>query len=314
MSKKITLIYPFAYGYFDFVIQELQSNPNVLVTDIKTELIKYHYPNLFAKIKNGIKKIFGSNIKTEYFQQEILKQIKEKQDIIFIIRPDLMEDSFLLELKKQSKKFIAYYYDSCKKLPRQIDLIPLFDEVFSYEKNDIEKYHFKTTHNFIYDENIEQVALKYDIYNVSSYDSRINELEKISDDFVNAGFKIYFLLFWFKKLQFPNLISTTEYLNLEDSKKLIAQSKSMLDLQRNDQNGLSFRVFESLGYRKKLLTTNSAVKDFDFFHPNNILIIDPEKLNVSEVRQFLEIPYTEIADEILEKYRVNTFVKNIFKP
>lgn len=312
-SKKITLIYPFAYGYIDFVIKELQSNQNITVTDIKTDLIKYTYPTLFVKIWNGITKLFGSNIKKKYFSREILKQIKEKQDIIFIIRPDLLENSLLAELKKSTDCFIAYYYDSCKKYPRQIEIIDFFDEIYSYEKEDIEKYGFIETSNFIYDETIESQPIQYDIFNVSSYDSRIEEIDKISNILFSAGLQIYFVLFWFEKLAYPHLQSVTKYLSLDETKKLISRSRAMIDIQRKDQKGLSFRTFESLGYKKKLITTNASVKDYDFYHPNNIFIIDSNHLDPEEIKKFLELSYIDIPQEITNKYTVKSFTKKIFK-
>jgi len=312
-SKKITLIYPFAYGYIDFVVQELQSNGNIQVTDIKTDTIKYTYPNIFVKIWNGITKLFGSNIKKKYFAKQILQQIKEKQDIIFVIRPDMMEISLLKELKQNTKTFIAYFYDSCKKYPKQLEIAHFFDEIYSYEKEDIEKYNFIETSNFIYDEKLEPEEIKYDIFNVSSYDSRIDEINRISTELSDAGFNIYFVLFWFEKLVYPHLISTTEYLSLKETKKLISQSKAMIDIQRQDQKGLSFRTFESLGYRKKLITTNIAVKNYDFYHPNNILVIDSNNLNPDEIKKFLELDYVEISPDIIKKYTVESFTKKIFK-
>ncbi|WP_261510072.1 hypothetical protein [Chryseobacterium paludis] len=311
--KKITLIYPFAYGYIDFIVQELQSIPNVKVTDLKTDIIKYKYPNIFVKIWNGVTKLFGSNVKKKYLRQQILQKIKEKQDIIFIIRPDLLENSLLKELKNNTACFIAYYYDSCKKYPRQIEIIHFFDEIYSYEKEDIEKYHFIETSNFIYDETLQSLPIKYDIFNVSSYDSRIDEIDRISKTLSDAGFIIYFALFWYEKLVYPHLHSITEYLSLNETKKLISESKAMIDIQRKDQRGLSFRTFESIGYRKKLITTNPAVKDYDFYHPNNILIVDSDQLDTAEIKKFLESEYVEIPRDIINKYTVKSFIKKIFK-
>ena len=313
MTKRITLIYPFAYGYIDFVVNELQSYSGIIVTDIKTDSIKYTYPNLVSKIWNGITKIFGKNIKKEFLKSQILDKIKEKQDIIFIIRPDLIEDSLLKELKEKTNCFIAYYYDSCKKYPRQIEIADIFDEIYSYEKEDIENYGFIETTNFIYDEQIESGEIKYDVFNISSFDSRINEIEKISKLLSENGFKINFILFWFEKLNYPYLTSITEYLSLDQTKQFISQSKAIIDIQRDDQKGLSFRTFESLGYRKKLITTNSSVKNYDFYNPNNILVINSESLNIGNLKKFLELPYIAISREVLDKYTVGTFVKKIFK-
>ncbi len=312
-AKKITLIYPFSYGYIDFVVNELKSHTDFIVTDIKTDLITYAYPHFPAKIWNGITKIFGKNIKKESFRNQILNRISGEQDIIFIIRPDLLEPALLKNLKENTKNFIAYYYDSCQKYPQQVEIASFFDEVYSYEKEDIEKYNFIETSNFIYDEVLEQEEIKYDIFNVSSYDTRINEIDKLSTKLAEAGLKIYFVLFYFEKLVYKNLHSVTEYLSLQETKKLIAQSKAMIDIQRKDQKGLSFRTFESLGYRKKLITTNKMVKNFDFFHPNNMLIIDSKNTNVEEIKKFLDLPYTEISKDILDQYHLKNFTKKIFK-
>lgn len=311
--KKITLIYPFAYGYIDFVAKELQSYNDVEITDIKTDTIKYKYPNLFVKMWNGFTKIFGKNLKKDFFKKQILQQITEKQDIIFIIRPDLLDVSLLEHLKQKTDNFIAYYYDSCKKYPKQLEITHFFDEIYSYEKEDIEKYNFIETSNFIYSEDLKTEKIKYDIFNISSYDSRIEEINDLAKALSEGGLRNYLVIFWHEKLFYPRLISTTKYLSLEETKKLIAQSKAMIDIQRTDQSGLSFRTFESLGYRKKLITTNKTVKDYDFYHPNNILIINSSKIDIEEIKNFLELPYVEISQDILQKYSVKNFVKKIFK-
>ncbi|PUB33438.1 hypothetical protein C8J95_10329 [Elizabethkingia sp. YR214] len=312
-SKKITLIYPFAYGYIDFVVQELLLKQDIVITDIKTDSIKYTYPNIFVKLWNGITKLVGSNLKKKYFSQQILQQITEKQDIIFVIRPDLLETSLLKVLKRNTHRFIAYYYDSCKKYPKQLEISAFFDEIYSYEKEDIEKYNFLEASNFIYDENIETQQILYDIFNVSSYDSRIDEINNISKILFDAGFKIHFVLFWFEKLVYPYLHSTTKYLSLNETKKIISQSKAMIDIQRIDQKGLSFRTFESIGYRKKLITTNAMVQNYDFYHPNNMLVINSENMDVNKIKRFLELPYVEISQDIINKYNVKNFTKKIFK-
>lgn len=310
---KITLIYPFAYGYIDFVVKELKSYPNTVVSEIKTDLIKYQYPNKFVKLKNGITKLFGKNIKKEYFRNEVLKNLDEHQDIVFIIRPDQLDNSLLNQIKKRTGKLIAFYYDSCKKYPRQVDILHFFDEVFSYEKIDIDTYGFTEANNFIYDTEILEEPIKYDIFNISSYDSRIDEIDQTSQELVRFGFNIHFILFWFQKLSYPNLICVTEYLTLQQTKKLIAQSKAIMDIQRKDQEGLSFRTFESLGYQKKLITTNKKVLNYDFYHPNNILFVETDKLNHDEIENFLSLPYQELSQEMIEKYSVQKFVKNVFK-
>lgn len=313
MKKRISLIYPFAYGYVDCIVNELQSYSDILVTDIKTDTVKYKYPNLVSKVWNGITKVFGKNVKEKFLENYIHSNIEETQDIILIIRPDLLKDSFLRELKAKTNCFIAYYYDSCKKYPRQVHIAAIFDEVYSYEAEDIQQYGFKETTNFIYDTACGTEEIQYDIFNISSFDSRIKELKTLAQELTLYDFKINFILFWFKKLNLPHFQTITAYFSLQETKELMLEAKAILDVQRSDQTGLSFRTFESLGYRRKLITTNAAVKNFDFYHANNILVIDSQNLNVDEIKYFLELPYVDVSEAILNKYKVEAFVKKIFK-
>lgn len=88
-------------------------------------------------------------------------------------------------------------------------------------------------------------------------------------------------------------------------------STIMIDIQRPEQVGLTFRVFESLGYRKKLITTNKDVVNYDFYNPNNILVLDPENIKIPE--SFLESEYQEVPEEIFNKYQIKNWVKKILE-
>ena len=89
----------------------------------------------------------------------------------------------------------------------------------------------------------------------------------------------------------------------------IKKSKVLLDVNRNGQEGLTFRVLESLGLNKKLITTNSDIINYDFYNPNNILVIN-EKKPVIPI-SFFETNYEEIPKEIFEKYTLEGWVEKI---
>ncbi len=55
------------------------------------------------------------------------------------------------------------------------------------------------------------------------------------------------------------------------------------------------------------------VHNYYFYHPNNMLVIDSENINITEIKRFLELPYVEISQDIINKYNVKNFTKNIFK-
>ena len=54
-------------------------------------------------------------------------------------------------------------------------------------------------------------------------------------------------------------------------------------------------------YNKKLITNNIYIKEYDFYNPHNIFIL--QERNISELKEFLELPTIEINQKIKNKYR-----------
>lgn len=62
--------------------------------------------------------------------------------------------------------------------------------------------------------------------------------------------------------------------------------------------------------RKKLITTNKQITDYDFYHPNNIYVIsDPQYFEIPQ--SFFDTEYTEIDESIREKYHQRSWTQRI---
>jgi predicted secreted protein len=73
---------------------------------------------------------------------------------------------------------------------------------------------------------------------------------------------------------------------------------------------LSFRVFEAMAYQKKIITNNKSIMEYDFYNPNNILVLQNNTYEFES--SFFETAYQPIAKEIYDKYTVQSWVKKIF--
>ena len=73
-----------------------------------------------------------------------------------------------------------------------------------------------------------------------------------------------------------------------------------MDVNHPLQYGLTSRSIEALGANRKLITTNSNVKAYDFFNENNILIIDRKNPIIKE--EFFYKNYIKPNKETYEKY------------
>jgi hypothetical protein len=79
---------------------------------------------------------------------------------------------------------------------------------------------------------------------------------------------------------------------------------------REGQYGLSFRVFEAMSLEKKIITDNEAIKGYDFYNPNNILILNENISNLD--KSFFETPYEKIPKEIYYRYTLDHWVNKVF--
>lgn len=57
-------------------------------------------------------------------------------------------------------------------------------------------------------------------------------------------------------------------------RNLIACSDVVVDTNAAHQDGLTARFMWALGAGKKIITTNVSVKKYDFYNPNQILVLD----------------------------------------
>ena len=82
-------------------------------------------------------------------------------------------------------------------------------------------------------------------------------------------------------------------------------------MQHDSQTGLTMRCIESLPAHCKIITTNEHIKEYDFYCPENVMIIDRDN-PVFDV-DFIKSPYKPIPKEIVEKYSLENWIKTIFR-
>ena len=312
---RITLISLDNWGFNNHIAICLKKNGHS-VHHINFNKYEYKYPNLFYRIYNFfLKLIFKKNLKTTYFGKKIIEnliEINEIQDVILVIKGDIIDPKSVLELKKFGKKTIAYFNDNTHRCPKIIRVMPHFDEVFSFEKKDCKKYNLKFATNWIYN-SVSVVAPKpfeYQVFNIISKDKRLSILSKIADNLKlnNISHKIFVYDKNYRK-KTSTIEFITNYIPLSEIKEYINRSQVLLDINRKSQSGLTFRVFESMGLQKKLITTNADVANYDFYNPNNILIINEKNPEIPT--SFFETEYEKLPDAIFHKYTLEGWIDNV---
>ena len=337
MSKKlnISLISFDNWNYDKEIVAELKAQ-NFNATHIN--IGNYKYKSFNDWFKNFISKTFFSkNLKIKYRQDYILETLEKigLQDQILVLNPDLIETECHLEIKKHTKRYIAYLYDSIARSKNPIEhlLNGIFDEIYSFDKDDCTKYGFIKINNYNYLPESKCMTTsdkKYEVITISSFDKRFESINEIAHQLKNYDIKFKFILigknivykvlkfrfiYWIKHKKSINIDSEIKF----QSKKigldgLIGQYNNgniILDLVQGKQTGLSFRVFEAMALKKKIITDNNAIKEYSFFNPANIMVIEKNKINLDP--NFFNLPYQEIDNNIYEEYRIDSWVKKVFK-
>lgn len=286
----------------------------------------FTHKNFGARVTNAMSKVFiGKNLKHEKRQNFIIESLEKigKQDQILVINPENIEERVHQVIRKYTDRNIAYLYDSMSRNPAQ-HILHFFDTVFSFDDEDVKEHGFKKITNYNYLEYCpaEKQNPKLDLFYITSYDTqrllRLNLLiNQISD--LNLKFKTIVAgkKSWKNKIvqiidsKNINIINfRTKNIPQQSLPKLYKNTRVILDLQRDNQMGLSFRIFEAMALEKKFITDNQNIKNYDFYNLNNILVLNEDFSNIE--KSFFENKYEKLPDEIYYKYTLDNWVNTVF--
>lgn len=314
---KITIISLDKWGYNQFIADELNAR-GITVKHINFYSFKYEYPTPFHKTLNFFTKtLFNYNFKREHLAKKLLTLLKsqEKQDAILIIKGDDLSINTIKKIKQNTSKLITFLNDSMSRYPRMKKVFPYFDDIYSFDPDDVSKYGFKTITNYIYFDykNTSKTKPDFDVFNISSLDKRAETMPRFVDYFKKHN--INFKLIAYdedenQELEKLGIELTTKIYSLEEVFQLVTQSKILLDLQRPKQKGLSFRIMEAIALEKKIISTNKDLINYDFYNPKNIAIVNYKNIRINP--SFFRTPYESIAPEIVEKYHISSWVNEVF--
>lgn len=139
---------------------------------------------------------------------------------------------------------------------------------------------------------------EYDCYWLGKIKSRlpvVNRLEK-------------FLLSQKLTCRFIYVYERAQRLSYIENLRNVLNSKCIIDINDEGSFGLSLRVMESIFFNRKLITTNSFIRQCDFYNPNNIFIYGEDK--DENIKAFMDLDYQPVSQDILNRYDINEWIGN----
>lgn len=318
---KISVISFDFWGYDSHIVTELQRQ-NIQACHIK--LASVGHKNFGERFKNTLSKVFlNRNLKYEKRQRFVISELQKLgfQDQILVLNPDAFNCETLSVIRKNTNRLITFLYDNLERFPVK-NKLQFFDKIYSFDDQDIEKQGFERLTNYNYLDFLPQEKQnpQSDILYITSFDKkRLKQLFSLEKVFkkLALNYRIYAngkraWKYKIKKfLTSTKLIFRQKLIKHHDLPTYYQSTKAILDLMRTNQYGLSFRVFEAMALEKKIITDNPKIKQYDFYNPNNILVLNEDFSNLT--KNFFEMPYERLPKEIYEKYTLENWVKKVFK-
>lgn len=283
------------------------------------DLVVHNFRKIFKSDRTHKKNVLAKNWQQDIIQTnvKILNKINGKTDYALAIRPDLLPDDVLKEIKKSTRKMVGYQWDGLNRFPAVYTKIHFFDQFFVFDKKDISADNkCKLITNFYFDHLLGQGEVpNTDVFFIGSYvDSRMKSLTEIALFLKNNGFIVDINVVGNPaKYILPSSITginhTTEIFDFKKNYQHIKKTKAILDLLDDAHTGLSLRIFEAIGFKKKLITNNLEVKKYEFYNPNNIFIIGER--NLEDIPDFIQKPFEDLPADIHRKYSFENWLRNV---
>ncbi len=245
-------------------------------------------------------------------------------DHALFISGDIYSREFLQFVRGKSRNgLVNYQFDGLHRFPAIYSLMDEFNRFYVFDPNDLEyrgKHLFPATNfYFDYDLNHNDIEVGEGCYFLGVHNpSRVDVINRFGRYALKKGLQTDISVIWKGSKASgrhtylgENIQLINKHIDFEKNLKKAKQSAILLDFTVGDHCGLSFRCFEALGYRKKLITTNAEIKKYDFYNPDNILVWDGK--NEDLIDEFLKVPYCEMPSEIRKKYSFTNWLNYILQ-
>ena len=262
-----------------------------------------------------------------YYEKIIESTKNVNYDYVFFVNIEAATRNIIESLKSlhPSAKFILYEWDSIVNNKNARNLLGLFDETWSFDKDDCKEFGMLFLPLFYNNEYAKIKQTEKHTYSVmfigTTHSDRYRFVKTVEDQIEGKCFnwfyfpsRLLYLKMWLQDKYFRKNSRASDFrfraLPKEDLLNIVEQSRIILDAQHPKQTGLTMRTLETLGAKRKLITTNTYVKEYDFYRPQNILVVD--RNNPIIPQDFVESEFEELPSDIYNKYSLDSWLKTIF--
>lgn len=215
-----------------------------------------------------------------------------------IINVNRLNHKLFNYISKKNKKtrIIGWYWNIVDNKNYPIEYNNTNIEYWSFDKNDCEKYGLKKNIQYYsYPKNIKGNK-DIDIYYIGREKGRSEKIQNFIEiaELENLNCDI-------------NIIHNNNIVPYEKVKEKLSKSKAVLEINIDNQIGLTLRALESLFFEIKLITNNKNITNLNFYSKKNIYIIGVDKYSI---KKFINSDYDHSIDCYKSDYDIDTWYNN----
>ncbi len=318
-SRKILFFSQYFFGYEEKIAKKMK--------ELGADVFLYDEMSVNTPFERALLKISPNLFKnkTEKYYDKILEKERNNQfDYVVFIDCEMPTPNVLKKYKSCFKeaRFCLHMWDSIDNLKGVEGKFKFFDHITSFDRKDAAVHKLGFRPLFFCDEyraTGEKRDYKYELSFIGTIHSDrysiIQELKKSTKSiYLYLYLQSKFIYYFYKltKKTFRNTRRTDFMYDKIDSTtiaEVVNESSAILDIQHPRQTGLTMRTLEMLGMKKKIVTTNTDIKNYDFYNPNNICVIDRKKPVVPN--EFYNREYENLNDDIYEYYSLGHWIVDI---
>lgn len=322
-NKKVLIFCPSFFGYEKRMADAFRNNGfDVTLYDERPS------NSFIGKVSLRLNFKFYKPVVKKYIQKIIDENKDSDFDYIFVVKGEAMGQAEVELLKSAypNAKTVLYFWDSVENIPDGEKKIAFYDKVFTFDPNDAKKYNLPflpIPYGKEYTKPQQTGDYDYDVAFIGTAHSvRPRIVKQIKKQCENMGrrcftyfYSPHILVYLLNKLTNKDYkyLSLKEVnfkaLSTEEVCRIYDGSRCVMDIEHPKQNGTTTRPVEMLPMKKKIITTNKYVKNFEFYSENNFLIIDREDPQLKE--EFFNCEYIPVEEDVLYKYSPENFVKTL---
>ena len=242
-------------------------------------------------------------------------------DVVFTIKGSNLTDFHLCKLKTYhpQAKFKLYVWDEWEYMSNRDILKKHFSEIYSFDSDDCERYGFILRPLFYINDNKDDSKI-YDISFVGNeHTNRFQTILEIKKVCVENGLRYRFVVTMTKSsfMKLKSCYSEMDYADIAlkgsipygEYQDIIRKSKTVIDIPRETQSGITMRTLEALATCTKVITTSKHIKQYSNI-PKEMYYEWDYKVSDSLI-DFIKNPIPKF--QLDSYYSIDVFLEQILK-